>query len=124
MARNAAPPILTAKPGFTHYLEEIRRFPMLERQEEYLLAKRWREHSETTNRQGDGRNHVECLDHIVVLGEANLRRILWSYAGYYNDVRTHRSLDKDASVSRAVQQTGIISSHPILGGLHRHYVRA
>ena len=46
MARNAAPPILTAKPGFTHYLEEIRRFPMLERQEEYLLAKRWREHSD------------------------------------------------------------------------------
>src|SRR6266481_1983428 len=43
MARNAALPILTAEPGLTHYLEEIRRFPMLERQEEYLLAKRWRE---------------------------------------------------------------------------------
>jgi RNA polymerase sigma-32 factor len=37
MARNAARPILTAEPGLTHYLEEIRRFPMLERQEEYLL---------------------------------------------------------------------------------------
>ena len=46
MARNAAPPILTAKPGITHYLEEIRRFPMLERQEEYMLAKRWREHGD------------------------------------------------------------------------------
>ena len=44
MARNAALPILTAEPGLTHYLEEIRRFPMLERQEEYMLAKRWREH--------------------------------------------------------------------------------
>src|SRR5258705_2405906 len=44
MARNAALPILTAEPGFTHYLEEIRRFPMLERQEEYLLGQRWREH--------------------------------------------------------------------------------
>ena len=43
MARTAALPILTAEPGFTHYLEEIRRFPMLERQEEYMLAKRWRE---------------------------------------------------------------------------------
>src|SRR5258707_6892934 len=42
MARNALP-ILTAEPGLTHYLEEIRRFPMLERQEEYMLAKRWRE---------------------------------------------------------------------------------
>src|SRR6266852_3232397 len=46
MACNAALPILTAEPGLTHYLEEIRRFPMLERQEEYMLAKRWREHGD------------------------------------------------------------------------------
>jgi len=46
MARNAALPIHTDEPGLTHYLEEIRRFPMLERQEEYLLAKRWREHGD------------------------------------------------------------------------------
>src|SRR5258706_14978516 len=46
MARNAALPILTAEPGLTHYFEEIRRFPMLERQEEYMLAKRWREHGD------------------------------------------------------------------------------
>src|SRR6266853_1286024 len=46
MARNAALPILTAEPSLTHYLEEIRRFPMLERQEEYMLAKRWREHGD------------------------------------------------------------------------------
>src|SRR2546430_4618535 len=44
MARTAALPILTA--GLTHYLEEIRRFPMLERQEEYVVAKRWREHGD------------------------------------------------------------------------------
>jgi hypothetical protein len=37
--------------------------------------------------------------------------------------RTHRSLDKDAPVFRPVQRTGIISSHPIFGGLHHHYVR-
>lgn len=65
----------------------------------------------------------ECVDHIIVLGEAHLRRILQSYSGYYNDIRTHRSLDKDAPVSRPVQRTGIISSRPILGGLHHHYVR-
>ena len=65
----------------------------------------------------------ECLDHIFVFGEAHLRRTLRSYACYYNDIRTHRSLDKDAPVSRPVQRTGIISSHPILGGLHHHYVR-
>jgi RNA polymerase sigma-32 factor len=46
LTRNAALPILTAKPGLTHYLEEIRRFPMLERQQEYLLAKRWREYGD------------------------------------------------------------------------------
>jgi len=43
MTRAAAWPILTAESGLTHYLEEIRRFPMLDRQEEYMLAKRWRE---------------------------------------------------------------------------------
>src|SRR5665647_2489274 len=65
----------------------------------------------------------ECLDHFIVMGEAHLRRILRAYASYYNDIRTHRSLAKDAPVSRPVQRTGIISSRPILGGLHQHYVR-
>src|SRR5580692_9948828 len=46
MARNAALPILTAERRLTHYLEEIRRFPMLERHEEHMLAKRWREHGD------------------------------------------------------------------------------
>jgi hypothetical protein len=65
----------------------------------------------------------ECIGHFIVLGEAHLRRILRAHAHYYNDIRTHRSLDKDAPVSRPVQRTGIIRSHAILGGLHRHYVR-
>src|ERR1700738_819428 len=65
----------------------------------------------------------ECVDHFIVLGEAHLRRTLRSYARYYNDIRTHRSLDKDAPVSRPVQRTGVICSHAILGGLHHHYVR-
>src|SRR5580704_10831374 len=65
----------------------------------------------------------ECLDHIVVLGEAHLRRILKSYADYYNGVRTHRSLNKDAPISRPVQRTGIINSRAILGGLHHQYAR-
>jgi len=46
MARTAALPILTAENGLTRYLEEIRRFPMLEPQQEYMLAKRWREHND------------------------------------------------------------------------------
>jgi transposase InsO family protein len=65
----------------------------------------------------------ECVDHCFVLGEAHLRRILLSYARYYNYIRTHRSLGKDAPVSRPVQRTRSINSRPILGGLHHHYVR-
>jgi transposase InsO family protein len=65
----------------------------------------------------------ECMDHIVVWGEAHLRRVLRSYASYYNEIRTHRSLNKDAPVSRPVQRTGTIKSHPILGELHHRYVR-
>src|SRR5580692_3083098 len=49
----------------------------------------------------------ECLDHIIVLDEEHLRRILKNYADYYNGVRTHRSLNKDAPVSRQVQRSGV-----------------
>jgi len=65
----------------------------------------------------------ECVDHIIVLGEAHLRRTLKSYARYYNGVRTHRSLNKDAPVSRSVQRAGVIRSSAVLGGLHHHYSR-
>jgi hypothetical protein len=66
----------------------------------------------------------EGVDHIIVLGEAHLRRILKSYARYYNETRTHLALDKDAPVSRPVQRTGVVRSLAILGGLHHHYRRA
>jgi RNA polymerase sigma-32 factor len=46
MARATALPILSAETGLSRYLDEIRRFPMLEPQEEYMLAKRWREHGD------------------------------------------------------------------------------
>jgi RNA polymerase sigma-32 factor len=46
MARTAALPILTAESGLSRYLSEIRKFPMLEPQEEFMLAKRWREHED------------------------------------------------------------------------------
>jgi hypothetical protein len=45
----------------------------------------------------------ECLDHMIVLGEAHLRGALKSYAAYYNQARTHRSLDKRAPDFRRVQ---------------------
>jgi transposase InsO family protein len=65
----------------------------------------------------------ECLDHIIVLGEAHLRRILKSYARYYNETRTHLALDKDAPLSRTVKRAGRILCRPVLGGLHHEYVR-
>jgi transposase InsO family protein len=65
----------------------------------------------------------ECLDHIVVFGEAHLRRILVGYAGYYNELRTHLSLGKDSPRRRQTQRLGQLAALPILGGLHHQYCR-
>jgi|SRR5258705_2958564 len=56
-------------------------------------------------------------------GERHLRHVLLSYVKYYNEVRTHLSLNKDAPATRSVQRTGRILCRPILGGLHHQYVR-
>jgi RNA polymerase sigma-32 factor len=71
MARTTALPILTAEPGLTHYFEEIRRFPMLERQEEYMLAKRWREHGDR------GAAHKLVTSHLRLV-----TKIARDYSGY------------------------------------------
>ena len=52
-----------------------------------------------------------------------LRRILREYAAYYNGLRTHRALNQDAPVHRAVEPVGAITSRPVLGGLHHQYCR-
>jgi transposase InsO family protein len=65
----------------------------------------------------------ECIDHVIVFGECQLRHLLRSYLNYYNETRTHLSLDKDAPVSRAIQTVGHIFAHPVLGGLHHQYIR-
>jgi hypothetical protein len=65
----------------------------------------------------------ECLDRMLVFGAAHLRQILSAYAAYYNEVRTHLALGKDAPLGRAVQRSGAIVAIPILSGLHHHYVR-
>ena len=65
----------------------------------------------------------ECLDYVVVFGECHLRHVLACYAAYYNQARTHLSLNKDAPLSRPIQTIGRIFPRPILGGLHHHYVR-
>jgi transposase InsO family protein len=65
----------------------------------------------------------ECADHVVALGQGHLRRILQSYGRYYNELRTHRSLNKDAPLHRAIERLGAIVSRPVLGGLHHQYCR-
>ena len=55
-----------------------------------------------------GSIRCECVDHVIVVGERHLHRILRTYALYYNDIRTHRSLDKDAPAFRPVQRIGNI----------------
>jgi transposase InsO family protein len=65
----------------------------------------------------------EYLDHVVVFGEHHLRRVLSTYAAYYNQARTHCSLRKDAPLRRAIQRIGGVTATPILGGLHHQYVR-
>jgi transposase InsO family protein len=65
----------------------------------------------------------ECTDHLIVLSEAHLRRILAKYSTYYNEVRTHIALGKDAPRTRPIESFGDIVGYPILGGLHHRYAR-
>lgn len=67
----------------------------------------------------------ECLDHVIVLGERHLRRLLRSYAHYYHNARTHLSLRKDTPYGRPIQRPvlGQIVEVPRVGGLHNEYTR-
>ena len=70
-----------------------------------------------------GSTRHECTDHVIVFNEAHLRRLLSKYASYYNEIRTHLSLGKDAPCTRAIERFGDIIAQPILGGLHHRYAR-
>jgi putative transposase len=68
----------------------------------------------------------ECLDHVIILSERHLRRVLSSYFRYHHDARTHLSLNKDCPRPRPVQlpSTGNnIVDFPEVGGLHHRYER-
>jgi len=67
----------------------------------------------------------ECLDHIVVLNERHLKRILRSYVAYYHQWRPHRSLELDAPDSRSVHlpEMGTVIEFPTVDGLHHTYLR-
>jgi len=67
----------------------------------------------------------ECLDHLLVLSEAHLRRVLAKYVTYFNDVRPHQGLDQRIPTPpETTPGTGAVYGVPILGGLHHSYRRA
>jgi putative transposase len=66
----------------------------------------------------------ECLDHVIVLGEWHLRRLLTSYVRYYHGARTHLALAKDAPTRRVQPSTEVrVIAFPEVGGLHHRYER-
>ena len=68
----------------------------------------------------------ECLDHMIILGESHLRRVMKEYVDYYHESRPHQSLDRNAPVPREIESPseGKVISIPHLGGLHHRYARA
>jgi transposase InsO family protein len=67
----------------------------------------------------------ECLDHVVILNEMHLRRVLREYLTYYEGSRTHLALAKDCPEPRVVEppEAGEIIAIPHVGGLHHRYSR-
>lgn len=67
----------------------------------------------------------ECLDHVIVLNESHLKRILSSYFDYYHGSRTHMSLARNSPLPRDVEppDRGPVVAIPQVGGLHHRYTR-
>ena len=67
----------------------------------------------------------ECLDHLIVLNERHLCRIMHEYVAYYNADRPHLSLERNAPEPRSIQppEDGAVTAFPVLGGLHHRYER-
>jgi putative transposase len=106
------------------YGEEFRRRVKGLRIEEVLTAP----HSPWQNPFAErliGSIRRECLNHVLVLSERHLRRVLVRYFAYYHQARTHLSLAKDAPDSRPIEppERGTITPIPEVGGLHHRYVR-
>ena len=67
----------------------------------------------------------ECLDHVIILNEKHLRRVLNQYFRYYHECSTHLGMEKDCPYKRSFQlpESGQISTKQMVGGLHHRYFR-
>jgi transposase InsO family protein len=67
----------------------------------------------------------ECLDHVIIFSERQLRRMLRDYFEYYHGSRTHLGLEKDCPVPREIEppRIGPLNEQPMVGGLHHRYFR-
>jgi putative transposase len=72
-----------------------------------------------TERRLIGSIRHECLDHILVLNQRHLRKMLRTYLAYYHRSRTHLALEKDAPEPRAIISQSAIIAVPQVGGWHR-----
>jgi putative transposase len=65
----------------------------------------------------------ECTDHLIAFNERQLESVLQSYKNYYNQSRTHLSLNKDSPISRPTERVGKVVSISRVGGLHHEFRR-
>ena len=116
MARNAVPPIAPAEPGLTHYLEEIRRFPMLVPQDELMLSKRWREHGDLNAA------HNLVTSHLRLVG-----KIAMGYRGYgmpISEVISEGNIGLMQAVERASSRARAFALPRMPGGGSRRPFRS
>ena len=95
----------------------------------FTLYWRWLSRSKRTGRPKIpviGSIRRECLDHVIILSEAHLTRILTEYIDCYHTARPHQSLDHNAPIPRSVEplEQGRVVAEPVLGGVHHRYRRA
>src|SRR5437870_11857270 len=116
MARTATLPILNGESGLSRYLAEIRKFPMLEPQQESMFAKRWREHDDR-----------DAAHHLVTSHLRLVAKIAMGYRGYglpISEVVSEGNVGPMQAVKRFEPENGVRRATYAIGGfqaaIHDH----